>query len=534
MSKTTRLRSGRFPTRNRSRFVVLMVVPVFLSGIARGEGIYIFTEDKVPQWNQIHDYRGTYGGRATNIETAPDSNVFVPYDLLAGDARTFFRRNGTVMNPGGRRPKVVLDPANPRSKFVDNDYYNAANNGGANLAGGGWHCGPASTAMYVEWARQTILKRLDDRGGEIKSIDDFAKAADINDYSFTLGLTPNEVHLGGYRPDLIAAANAYVDASSIFYGKTTFSKWNYTSEAYRQIINRGKAVVLYYGNLDPVTMQQISGHVVVGVGYDGATSEIIVRDPWEGVGDRRHNWNLIQQAGGPNAGAADIPYGVSDPDSAAFDAEWIGARLDLIEVPDYGDAPSDYLFGSGREASNRSGLREWLGASISSEIDPFDAIDDEEGIANVNNNDRYDDGILLGNLRPGQLAIGQAIVSSIANMSVDTTLGVEMPPLLNLDGWVDWNQDTLWTPDEKVLDLSLAADFVASQLLNFNFPVLGALGSDFWARFRLTRGEDLGPYGDALFGEIEDYHFTVVPEPTTAFALILGGVLCGCRRRTLR
>ena len=36
-------------------------------------------------------------------------------------------------------------------------------------------------------------------------------------------------------------------------------------------------MVLYYGNLDPVTMMQISGHVVVGVGYDPDTTEIIVR-----------------------------------------------------------------------------------------------------------------------------------------------------------------------------------------------------------------------------------------------------------------
>ena len=256
--------------------------------------------------------------------------------------------------------------------------------------------------MYVEWARQTILTRLDDRGGEFQSIDDFAKASDTNDYSFTIGVTPNQVHLGAFRPDIIAAANAYADASSIFYGSTTFSKWNFTPEAYRQIINRGRAMVLYYGNLDPVTMMQISGHVVVGVGYDPDTTEIIVRDPWEGIGERRHNWNTIQQLGGPNAGAADIPYGggISDPNSAMFDADWIGTRFDLFEIPDYGDATSEYLFGAS-EASNRSGLREWLGTNVSSEIDPFDLIDDEDGVANINNGDLFDDGIELMNLRPG-------------------------------------------------------------------------------------------------------------------------------------
>ena len=48
---------------------------------------------------------------------------------------------------------------------------------------------------------------------------------------------------------------------------------------------------------------------------------------------------------------------------------------------------------------------------------------------------------------------------------------------------------------EQVLDQSLAADFDGSQFLNFNFPVAGTLGNDYWVRFRLTRGEDLALMG---------------------------------------
>ena len=60
---------------------------------------------------------------------------------------------------------------------------------------------------------------------------DFAKASDTNDYSFTIGVTPNQVHLVVFWTDIIAAANAYADASSIFYGSTTFSKMEFHAEA---------------------------------------------------------------------------------------------------------------------------------------------------------------------------------------------------------------------------------------------------------------------------------------------------------------
>jgi hypothetical protein len=66
--------------------------------------------------------------------------------------------------------------------------------------------------------------------------------------------------------------------------------------------------------------------------------------------------------------------------------------------------------------------------------------------------------------------------------------------------------------------------------------VAGTLGNEYWARFRLTRGEDLGAYGVAQFGEIEDYLLLIVPEPASALALALGAAICGCRwsRRVIR
>ena len=112
MASITTLFTGKFRALCSSRLSILTALAVLLCGTAWGDGIYIFTEDKVPQWNQIHDYRGTYGGRATNIETMPGSGVFVPYDMLR-PMRTFFRHTGTVLMPGGRRPTVVLNPANP-------------------------------------------------------------------------------------------------------------------------------------------------------------------------------------------------------------------------------------------------------------------------------------------------------------------------------------------------------------------------------------------------------------------------------------
>lgn len=500
------------------RAAIAMAATVSLSAPAYAVGIYIITEDKVPTWNQIHDYRDTYDNRLTNI-VAPGGGSYLNYSQLAADARTFFPRGGTVMMPGGRRPLVFVNPANPRDKFNANDYYDAAN-AGWNLAGGGWHCAPTSTAMYVEWARQTILTRLDNRGGEVKSIDDFAKAADTNDYDYNISNTDNQLHFGTYRGPMIDAANKYADDSSILYDNKTFRAWNYTANGYRQIINRGNAMVLYYSNIDPVTMQANGGHVVVGVGYDDATNEAILRDPWEGRGDQRKNFNNIQQLGG-GGGGGEIAYGAAPHSLTSDDANWVGARMNLFEVPDYGDAPSPYLSGPMKTAFNRSGLREWLGASISGEIDPLQAQDDQDGVANVNNNDS-DDGILFGTpFDRGQLASGSAILSSISDMSVDTEFNTETAPTLYLQAWIDWNLDTTWSPDELMVALTLGADFMGSINLNFSFLVPQVPDGEYWARFRLTRGETPGPYGEALFGEIEDYQITVIPEPSAAALLLL-------------
>ncbi|MDX2199898.1 MAG: GEVED domain-containing protein [Phycisphaerae bacterium] len=492
---------------------------------------YITNEAQVPGWSQIHDFRGTYNGRATNIETAPGSGTYVTYDNLAADARTFFPRAGTAMNPGGRLPVVRVNPANPRDKFVANDYYNTTGWAGWNLASGFWHCAPASTAMYIEWAKANILTRLDDRGGEFNSINDFANEADCNDYSFTIDTTANQMHFGTQRAPMIAAANRYADDSSIFYGATTFRAWNYTPAAYRQIVDRGDAVVLYYGNVDPVTMQQTSGHVVVGVGYDAGTQEIIVRDPWtrDGANTRRKNWNNITQLGGGGAG---LYYGGGDdfpdnPPSADFNSDWDGARMALYEIPDYGDAPSSYMSDSNAEAGHLSGYREWLGASVSREVNAFQNTDDEDGVANVNNNDAHDDGVTFVNWTPGQISTVNVSISSIAGMSIDTDLGdQDMPAVLNINAWADWNQDSRWTPDEQIVDGSLAADFDGTQVLTFSFLVPGEATGEYWLRFRLDRGEDVGAYGFAQFGEVEDY---LVPEPSTLVLLALGAI--AARRR---
>lgn len=356
--------------------------------------------------------------------------------------------------------------------------------------------------------------RLAARGGEFASIDDFARKADTNDYHQTIGTTPNQVHFGTFRPPMIDAANEYADNSSIWYGGIwgpTFGVWNWSVKGYRQAIDRGRAVVLYYANLDPVTNTVNGGHVVVGIGYNATTSEIIVRDPWhlDGGATKNKNWNNITQLGG---GGGAIAYGGVEvsPPSGPFSDSWNGARFALFEVPDWGDAPSAYLVGEDRRAANRSALREWLGEDVSSEVEPLQVEDDDDGEANVNDHDHFDDGVTLSLLFDGGTGNIVFRVSSIAEMSRDDTPTPDLPPTLFVNVWADWNGDTVWSPDELIAATTLAADFDGMQQLpRIDFDIPAGAQSPTWLRVRLARGENPGPYGLAEFGEIEDYEIQI-------------------------
>jgi len=428
---------------------------------------FINNRDQVPLWNQHHDYRGTYQNLPSAI---PDGmGGFVSYSNLAGDARVFFAP------PGGFSYSV--NPAPPRVRFMAADYYSGGA-GGADIAGGGQHCFPSSTGMWMEWLRQNSLRNLPNRGGEVPSISGFAQDADTNQQrdqvADGIGL------IGTFRNKMITAANAYVRnayAGALFPPGIRF--WKYTPDAYRQTIDRNRPPVVMYRNPPP---NNNYGHAVVGVGYDNGTNELIVRDPWDAT-EKRHGLNTIQDLGG---GGGNIPFG-DNPRSADFDLPW-EARLMVMEIPNRGSAPYPYEL---EPAGHLSGLREWLGDGVIPDVDPLDPPqDDGEGIRFLGRN-------------PDGTARLEATISSKSNMVNED----DLPAVLYLNGWIDWNNDGVWDPaTEQIIHWEGPADFEGSITVTFDYPVPPGVEPPFWARFRLDRGENVGPYGQAEFGEMEDYY----------------------------
>ena len=136
--------------------------------------------------------------------------------------------------------------------------------------------------------------------------------------------------------------------------------------------------------------------------------------------------------------------------------------------------------------------QEWLGPSfggpaVSREIDADDpgcmnGGTDEDGSANLVDNDGLDDGVFIPPFGPGQAIVIEVIVSSTINArgahlgQPATNVGqVGIPEdtrdtlprydsqdptrRLYLSGWADWNGDKIWeTPFEKIIDVAIDPD----------------------------------------------------------------------------
>jgi GEVED domain len=479
---------------------------------ASAAGIVIFTEDKVPRWSQRHDFRNVYNGLASDIPNQA-GNGFLTYDQIAADPRTAYHHN--AMNvPNGI---LSANPTAMNTPFVANHYFRAGPPT-AGLAGGQFHCAPTATAIWVDWARQTKLKRLDNPGAEKTAIEFFADRMDTNDQNPNLNQGNNQIFIGTRRGDNYNAINSFIQNSSIFYTFTALTYVPFNTEGYHNIINRGHAVRVYY------TGPSI-GHVVVGLGYDDDTNEAIVVDP-DNAGDvRRKLFNQIQPLPGGAAGEGALIG--EEPFPPDFAGTWADAEMEILHIPDYQDTPSTFspLLAP---AAHRSTWREWLGPSVSSEVAFTDALDDEDGVANANNMDSHDDGVTLYPALYQAGGSGKVDVQFNTQVLTNETRYDPADPStwLHLNGWFDWNGDGQFAQDEQVVDWQggpgidgLAAG-TGLRSLNFSFNVPNLISTEpYWARFRLSRGEDVGPYGGTEFGEVEDY---LVPEPAAIWLLVCG------------
>jgi tetratricopeptide (TPR) repeat protein len=484
---------------------------------ARAQVVQIRNSSQLPNWNQHHDYRDVYNNLPSAIPQPGGTNANGPYDTysqLPSDARVYFGQVGAptyqIVQPA---------PAAPAVRFNALDYYSPGNPNvpQADLAGGGWNCAPTATGMWMEWLRQNELPKLANRGGEVQSITDFARAADTNQKRASV--TNGVGELGTARSDMIQAADDYVKASypgNFLFGRPTIVAWNYTPNAYRHMIDRDHPPVIFF---KPVGGQ--GGHVVVGYGYDAGTNQALVSDPWDGT-DKRKGLAAIQQF---NDGLGNSTrYGNPQSLPSGFNATWTQVSLVTMELPEYGTAPSKY-----GAAVSDSSLREWLGTGTEGTTPddsnfPRDPLQVQDAVKFLKFDPTSGQGIL------------QITVGSVSGMSIDTSLygNQDEPPELYVDGWVDWNKDGSFTDNasKHIFDFSAPADFNGLDTFTLDFSVPKGFTGLTWSRFRLSRGEDVSATGETSFGSVVDYQVGV-PEPAS-IVLVVVGLLSAATWRLLR
>jgi len=475
------------------RLLPWLAAALLLGGVADCPAqTYIQNNEQIPLWNQHGDFRaGDYGynGIDSSIPAAGGNNAtgpFVTFDNLAADGRTKYVLNAA----GNQTSKYSL--AGTGRLFMANDYYNAAHNGGADIAGGGWFCAPTATGMWMEWLRQNSLPNLGDRGGETASITAFGYDANCNQRKTPPGNGVGQ--LGTFRGPMITAANNYVRTyyNSFFGPNPRIAAWNYSQNAFTRMIDDNKPIVLFYENLNAMGQPTGSGHVVVGVGYQDTNA--IVKDPWDATQKNKPFSSIRQLNDGLGQGTA---YG-DDPPSSSFDAPWTRVREEVMDIASYGQAPSSYETLPDNPTGYQSGDREWLGDSP------------------VTN-----DGVVFLTCDPVNGVTVQVTVSSESGMSLDSAFETDAPAVLYLNAWVDWDQDFVWEPAEQVVEWSGAADFQGKQVLTINFPMPPNFTGQAWARFRLSRGQSDPPLGFSRFGEVEDYLISEIAPPPETIPMVV-------------
>ncbi len=176
------------------------------------------------------------------------------------------------------------------------------------------------------------------------------------------------------------------------------------------------------------------------------------------------------------------------------------------ESSDWGDAPAPYPTTRAQNGASHGtlpGLR--LG-------DAFDADQDGRPSANADGDDVngllngsgtvIDDEDGVGLLTP----IVRGDRSNIIRVNVTNTTGSPS----YLQGWIDFNGNGSWESSEQIATNVVFATSGASNI-TFTTPS-NAVGRTF-ARFRLSKDQNLAPTGRSTTGEVEDYVYNIVDGP---------------------
>lgn len=162
------------------------------------------------------------------------------------------------------------------------------------------------------------------------------------------------------------------------------------------------------------------------------------------------------------------------------------APVEASENTDFGDAPDSYqtLYASSGARHGVSDLM--LGSNVDGEKESFAYPLSDDSADNSND----DDGVQF----PTPFQVGN---SAIIQVSVS---GTDSDSVLN--GWIDWDRDGTFDPDEQILTDQSLTDGV--HILPIDVPTW-AVSGDTWSRFRLGNISGIGPTGGVPYGEVEDY-----------------------------
>ncbi|MCC7336922.1 MAG: tandem-95 repeat protein [Pirellulaceae bacterium] len=165
---------------------------------------------------------------------------------------------------------------------------------------------------------------------------------------------------------------------------------------------------------------------------------------------------------------------------------------------DYGDAPATYGIAS---SGFKSGLT--LGTLWDSEAASLFSPD-----ARGDDNDKIDDedGIDLSTVRP---LIAGSSNNPITVMTTNTT-----GQTAYLQAWIDFNGNGVFTdPGEQVVTNQPVAG-TALPPFNVSVPATATIGNTF-ARLRLSTAQNIGPTGQSIDGEVEDYAIAIRPDSSS-------------------
>jgi autotransporter-associated beta strand protein len=202
-------------------------------------------------------------------------------------------------------------------------------------------------------------------------------------------------------------------------------------------------------------------------------------------------------------GTIDRAYQVVVPDGPLGDLDF---GYDLTAAKDFGDAPDSYgttLAANGARHGRITGFG--LGLTIDGEINgqpSDDALGDDAetdvGVNPVGIDD--EDGVDIQALQVGANEILVGVNTSGRSPG-------------KLQGWVDFDGNGRFDSYEKVVSNQTLTTGVWP--ITINVPAGTAIGPTY-ARFRYGYESDLGPNGDSLAGEVEDYQVFVLLETPTA------------------